>query len=100
MVLPFIRVSSLIPFVTDMALYHHVCHPTVCDKDFTLSHALSCPHGAFPIIQHNEIQDLTASLMSKVCHDVQIEPHLHPLLGEIMRQSLMTLALSICITGM
>ena len=58
----------------------------VCGKDFTLSHALSCPHDAFPIIRHNEIQDLTVSLMSmsEVCHDVQIEPHLHPLSGEIM----------------
>ena len=53
----------------------------VCDKDFTLSHALSCPHCAFPIIRQNEIR---ANLMSEVCHDVQIEPHLHPLSGEIM----------------
>ena len=27
------------------------------------------------IIRHNEIRDLTASLMLEVCHDVQIEPH-------------------------
>ena len=56
----------------------------VCGKDFTLYHALSCPHEAFPIVWHNEIRDLTVSLMSEVCHDVQIEPHLHPLSGEIM----------------
>ena len=58
----------------------------MCGKDFTLSHALSCSHGVFPIIQHNEIiiQDLTTSLMLELCHDVQVEPHLHPLSGEIM----------------
>ena len=51
---------------------------------FTLPHALSCPHGAFPIIRHNEVRDLTASLMTEVCHDVQVEPHLHALSGEVM----------------
>ena len=56
----------------------------VCGKDFSLSHALSCPHGAFPIILHNEIRNLTASLMSEVCHNVQIEPQLHPLSGETL----------------
>ena len=41
----------------------------------------SCPHGAFPINVH----DLTAKLLSEVCHDVQTEPHLQPLTGEILR---------------
>ena len=57
----------------------------VCGKDFTLSHALSCPHGAFPIIWHNEVRDLNACLMTEVCHDVQVEPHLHPLSGGVMQ---------------
>ena len=56
----------------------------VCGKDFSLSHALSCPHGAFSIIRHNEIRNLTANLMSEVCHNVQIEPQLHPLSGETL----------------
>ena len=56
----------------------------MCGKDFSLSHALSCPHGAFLIIRHNEIRNLTASLMSEVCHNVQIEPQLHPLSGETL----------------
>ena len=30
-------------------------------------------------------QDLTAKLMSEVCHDVQVEPHLQPLSGELLR---------------
>jgi len=38
---------------------HHLCYlRTVCGKDFTLTHALSCPHGASPIIWHYEVCDL------------------------------------------
>jgi len=54
----------------------------VCGKDFSLSHNLSCPHGAFSIIRHNEIRNLTANFMSEVTHDVQLEPQLHHLSGE------------------
>jgi len=57
----------------------------LCGKDFSLSHALSCPHGAFPIIRHNEIRNLTANLMSEVTHNVQLGPQLHPLSGESLR---------------
>ena len=74
------------PSVYVMALHHHCYHRTVCGKDFTLSYALNCPHGAFPIIRHNEVRDLTASLMTEVCHDVQVEPHLHALFGEVMHR--------------
>ena len=35
-------------------------------------------------IHHNEIRDLTAALMSEVCHNVSTEPHLQPMTGEIM----------------
>ena len=47
-----------------------------------MDHALSCPKGGFPILQHNEIRDLTANLLSEVCHNVSTEPHLQPLTGE------------------
>ena len=30
--------------------------------------------GGFTIVRHNEVRDLTAKLMSEVCHDVCIEP--------------------------
>ena len=36
-------------------------------------------------MRHNEIRDLTASLLSEVGHDVRVEPHLQPLSGETMR---------------
>ena len=56
----------------------------VCGSHFSVEHALSCPRGAFPIIRHNEIHDLTASLLTEVCHDVRVEPELQPIDGESM----------------
>ena len=49
---------------------------------FFVEHAFSCPKGGFPTIRHNEICDLTASLLTDVCHEVQIEPTLQPLSGQ------------------
>ena len=50
-----------------------------CNEPFTVEHALSCPKGAFPIQRHNEIRDITCSLLSEVSHDVTVEPTLQPL---------------------
>ncbi len=47
-----------------------------CGTKFSVEHALSCPKGGFPTIRHNEIRDLTASLLSEVCKDVCTEPSL------------------------
>ena len=82
----FIRQTSLMLFVCVMAGFHasHLPSHCVCGKAFSVSHAFSCPHGAFPIIRHNDIRDLTARLLSEVCHDVQVEPHLQPLTGEVL----------------
>ena len=49
---------------------------------FSIEHAFSCPKGGFPTIRHNEIHDLTASLLTEVCHEVQVEPTLQPISGE------------------
>ena len=40
--------------------------------------------GGFPTIRHNEVRDITATLLSEVCHNVSIEPHLQSLTGEIL----------------
>ena len=53
-----------------------------CGKSFTIDHVLSCAKGGFPSIRHNEIRDVTATLLSEVCHDVSTEPHLQSLEGE------------------
>ena len=56
-----------------------------CGQPFSVSHAPSCHMGGYPSIRHNEIRDLTADLMSVVCHGVSTEPHLQPVDGEILR---------------
>ena len=47
-----------------------------CDTQFTVGHAMICHMGCFPMICHNEIQDITASLLTEVCHNVATEPTL------------------------
>ena len=56
-----------------------------CNEPFTVEHALSCPKGAIPNHQHNEIWDITYSLRSEVSHDVTLEPTLQPLDGHTLR---------------
>ncbi|XP_064392578.1 uncharacterized protein LOC135340186 [Halichondria panicea] len=53
----------------------------VCRK-YRVEHVLSCPKGGFPSLRHNEIRDITANLLSEVCNNVCIEPHLQPISGE------------------
>ena len=54
----------------------------VCGKKFTVEHALGCPCGGFPSIWHNELRDITAELLTEVCHCVGVESTLQPLTGE------------------
>ena len=54
----------------------------VCGKSFTIDHCLSCSHGGYTITRHNELRNITANLLQKVCPDVQVEPTLQPLSGE------------------
>ena len=56
----------------------------VCGAAFTIEHALTCPTGGVTIIPHNEVRDLTANLLTEVCHDVCVEPRLQPLTGETL----------------
>ena len=48
----------------------------VCGTQFTIEHAMICPRGGFPSICHNEVRDITANLLSEVCHSVGTEPSL------------------------
>ena len=59
----------------------------VCGNAFTIDHAMICRHGGYPTLRHNEIRDLTASLLSEVCSDVQTEPSLQPVAGERLPSS-------------
>ena len=62
----------------------HLPSLCVCGAKFTVEHSLNCPRGGFPSIRHNEIRDVTADLLSEVCHNVGIEPSLQPVTGEIL----------------
>ena len=50
-----------------------------CGAQFTVNHAMICHMGGFPTIRHNEIRDITASLLTEVCNNVATEPPLEPL---------------------
>ena len=58
-----------------------------CGNNFLVDHALSCAKGGFPSIRHNEIQDLTATLLTEVYHNVSTEPRLQPISNEILTGS-------------
>ena len=53
-----------------------------CGNGMSVEHALSCAKGGFPIIRHNEIRDLTATLLTKVCSEFSIEPELQPVMPQ------------------
>ena len=53
-----------------------------CGASFSVDHALSCKRGDFPIVRHNEIRDLTANLLTEVCHEVSTEPDLQFITNE------------------
>ena len=55
-----------------------------CGAQFKVNHAMICHMGGFPTIRHNEIRDITASLLTEVCNNVTTEPPLQPLSGENM----------------
>jgi hypothetical protein len=54
----------------------------VCGADFTIDHTMICKKGGFITHRHNELRDVTAEMLSEVCHDVNTEPELTALTGE------------------
>ena len=67
---------------------HDLPSECVCAKLFTADHALNCKIGGYLCIRHNEqVRDLLASLMKEVCTDVQTEPELKPLTGEVFNRA-------------
>ena len=43
-----------------------------------------CQHGGLTFVRHNDLRDITAGLLSRVCSDVATEPPLQPLSGEVI----------------
>ena len=72
---------------TEAAIYPCIERRREHDKSFTVEHALSCQYGGFPTIRHNEVRDITAHLLSDVCHNVGVEPTLQPITDERLHHS-------------
>ena len=58
-----------------------------CGALFSIEHSFSCLKGGFPTIRLNEIHDLTANLLTEVCHEIQVEPGLQPISGEQLQHA-------------
>ena len=65
-----------------LVLFKDVLSHCTCGVTFSIEHKLSCPRGGFTILRHNDIRDFTANVLSDVCYNVSVEPHLQPLSGE------------------
>lgn len=51
----------------------------VCGSPFTPDHAMIRQHGGLTFVNHNEIRDITAEWLNKVCYNVAIGPPLQQL---------------------
>lgn len=52
---------------------------------FSVEHALNCKKGGFISNRHNEIRRITADFLKEVCIDVEEEPLLQEITGEIFQ---------------
>ena len=50
--------------------------PCACNDSFAVTFALQCPKRRYTHMRHNELRNSIANLLSHVCYDVEIEPHL------------------------
>ena len=53
-----------------------------CGNPFNPNHAKDCKKGGFVHARHDNLRHLEAALLSEVCKDVTVEPHLQPITGE------------------
>ena len=57
----------------------------VCGEPFSVEHALNCKKGGFVSWRHNDIRKITADFLREVCIDVEEEPLLQEITGEVFR---------------
>ena len=53
-----------------------------CGTSFSVDHAMTCHMGGISTIRHNEICDITATMLTEICHNFSTEPPLQPLSSE------------------
>ena len=58
----------------------------VCGETFSVEHALNCKKGGFISSRHNEVRRITAELLREVCIDVEEEPLLQEITGEVFKR--------------
>ena len=58
-----------------------------CGKDFSIDHVLTCKHGGWHTVRHNDLRDTLTDLLCEVCQEVTKEPLLQPLSGEQLPRS-------------
>ena len=68
-----------------------------CGTSFSVDHAIVCPFGGFPTFHHNEARDLTAILLTEVCHNVATEPPLQPITAETFPYATVNIADDACL---
>ena len=56
-----------------------------CGSHYSLEHALNCKKGGFISNRHNEVRRITADLLKEVCIDVEEEPLLQEITGEVFK---------------
>ena len=56
----------------------------VCGDLFDADHAIICMRGGYIIQRHNEIRYLEAEILQAVCTDVEMEPVLQEVTGEVL----------------
>ncbi|KAG0728334.1 hypothetical protein GWK47_032694 [Chionoecetes opilio] len=54
----------------------------VCGVPNNVDHTMTCKRGGIVCIRHDEVRDVTASMLREVCRDVSTEPSLLPINGE------------------
>ena len=55
-----------------------------CGQKYNVTHALNCKKGGFVAMRHNNLRDFEADMLSKIVNDVETEPELQPVTGEII----------------
>jgi len=56
-----------------------------CGKPYSVFHAHECSKGGFVNRRHDNLRDLFVRLLNEVCTNVQAEPHLLNLSGEVLQ---------------
>ena len=57
---------------------------SACGVQFSVDHPMVRKRGGFIIQRHNKLRDLEAEMLRMVCNDVEVEPVLHEVTGEIL----------------